>query len=390
MLGLQEADIEKLLTNKKSKGKEGHVSGDELALLTYRTEIQQHRAFHADRLIAHSLARAIGTDRPLITKHVKEESVAIADRALANELAGDTPQALHNLQVEEDRPPAGTPSPEEDTPPTKEDKAPAGENIPLANEDISSADDYAPPIDENISSADGGLLARLGSVYVPILFRKLSAFYYNATKTKVEHTEALDEDEDESDNETAESSSWAASRKHPTKPAETLCIACDVEKPAHDICQVPCGDKYCFECLKLLFELSTTDEQLFPPRCCQRLIPLASIQGHLSQKMLQAFDLKRIEHQTVDKTYCAQPICSAFILPASITGDQAKCATCKSLTCTICKKAAHKGDCPKDTVTQQVLGLAKDQKWQRCKRCGRVIQLDIGCNHIRFETSPIS
>lgn len=62
-------------------------------------------------------------------------------------------------------------------------------------------------------------------------------------------------------------SASAASRQTPSTGACCCqCIACDLTKPLLDIFQTPCGHYYGQECLRALFELSTTDETLFRKR----------------------------------------------------------------------------------------------------------------------------
>jgi len=70
--------------------------------------------------------------------------------------------------------------------------------------------------------------------------------------------------------------------------------------------------------------------------------------------------------------------------------EQATCPDCSTVTCTLCKAASHRGDCPADTVLQQVLQTADENRWQRCYSCRRLVELDIGCNHITFVSPPYS
>ena len=160
------------------------------------------------------------------------------------------------------------------------------------------------------------------------------------------------------------------------------CIACDGDTPRPDVCQTPCGHYYCRECLHTLFELSTTDETLYPPRCCRQIIPLPSAKLYLDAALIRAFEEKSIEFKSSDRTYCCQPTCSSFITSATISGEQATCAVCGTITCTICKSNAHSGDCPEDVATQQVLETARQEGWQRCYNCRRIVELDVGCNHM--------
>lgn len=54
------------------------------------------------------------------------------------------------------------------------------------------------------------------------------------------------------------------------------------------------------------------------------------------------------------------------------------------MTCVICKANAHTGDCPKDTALQLLFNVADHNDWQRCHACRRLVELDIGCNHMTY------
>ncbi|KAH0404863.1 hypothetical protein KCU89_g701, partial [Aureobasidium melanogenum] len=126
------------------------------------------------------------------------------------------------------------------------------------------------------------------------------------------------------------------------------CVACTGTLPWSDILETPCGHHYCVGCLSELFELSMQDETLYPPRCCRQTIPLDAARSLLHPKLVRNFEQKSIELDTKDRTYCFDPRCSTFIPAEHITGDVADCRGCGKRTCTICKAAAHRGDCPRD------------------------------------------
>lgn len=180
----------------------------------------------------------------------------------------------------------------------------------------------------------------------------------------------------------AGSLAWTVSKQLPYAIPYLQCTICDSNTPLSNVFQTPCGHHYCQECLHTLFEMSTSDENLFPPRCCRQKIPLPTARLYLSPKLVQTFEKKSIEFKTSDRTYCSQPTCSTFIASAHIAGEQATCTACTTKTCTICKNESHDGDCPEDTATQQVLDTAREQGWQRCYNCRRVVELDVGCNHM--------
>ncbi|KAF4856952.1 hypothetical protein CGCSCA4_v000392 [Colletotrichum siamense] len=126
-----------------------------------------------------------------------------------------------------------------------------------------------------------------------------------------------------------ESSSWGASREHskrkrsrsPDQSENLSCISCTKEYDPSDSYLAPCDHLYCATCLQKLFRLSLVDESLFPPRCCRKPIPMDQVQHVIPKQLMQEFITKEIEFSTVNRTYCHQPQCSAFIPPTSIEGD---------------------------------------------------------------------
>lgn len=182
----------------------------------------------------------------------------------------------------------------------------------------------------------------------------------------------------------AESSARAESRHKPSAVVLRHCIVCDSEKSLIDVFRTRCGHDYCQECLSTLFRLATTDEALFPPRCCRQVIPLQPVKLYLSPALIRTFEEKSIELKSSNRTYCSQPTCSSFISSDKIDGERATCSACGTHTCTICKNQAHNGDCPEDTATQQTLDTGRQQGWQRCYGCRRLVELEVGCNHITY------
>ena len=325
ILQLQNRDIEELIHISKGKSQDGEISDSDLAVALYQKELQGMRTILTDRCIGRSFAQAVINDAPLLRESVAEENAAARDRALAHRLAGiATPTA----------------APEQ----------------PIVGDAL-----------------DESFTARLAALYVSGKNDKCDGFENTMCGTN----EA-----------TAESSASAASRQRPSTRIQRQCIACDLVKPLLDIARTPCGHDYCQECLRTLFELSTTDETLFPPRCCRQEIPLPSVRLYLSSALINLFEKKSIEFKTSDRTYCSQPTCSSFITSVNIHDEQATCTACGTQTCTICKNTAHDGDCPEDIATQQVLETAREQGWQRCYNCRRLVELDVGCNHMVYALPP--
>ena len=319
ILQLQSRDIEELLSVNKGKGRDGDISDSDLAMATYQEELQAMNIILADRCMGRSLTRAVISDAALLNESLSEENAATRDRVLAHSLAGFSGPSV-------------------------------------APEQTAAAYDL-----------DDGVLARLTALYV---------------SGGNNDSDALEDSISSEGPAVAESSTWAASRKRTSSAAYRRCTACDLTKPLFDVCQTSCGHFYCQECIQTLFELSTTDETLFPPRCCRETIPLQSVKLYLSSAVIQSFEEKSIEFKTSNRTYSSRPACSSFIAAETITGERAMCRKCGTQTCTICKNNAHDGDCPEDKTTQQVLETAREHGWQKCYNCRRLVELDVGCNHM--------
>lgn len=187
-----------------------------------------------------------------------------------------------------------------------------------------------------------------------------------------------------------ESSALAASRTINPSSITRHCEACREEKKFFDVARTPCRHEYCRACLEDLFETAMRDESLFPPRCCRQPIPMTTVRIFLKSELVQVFEKKKVEFETPNRTYCCLPTCSAFINAQDISGEVATCLECGTMTCTTCKAAAHGGDCPNDTALQQVLDTARENGWQRCYSCWRLVELDHGCNHMMLVLIPTS
>jgi hypothetical protein len=160
------------------------------------------------------------------------------------------------------------------------------------------------------------------------------------------------------------------------------CAACQEQIIFFDTARVPCGHKYCRDCLQDLFRASLTDESLFPPRCSRQPIASGGVRIFLTSELIEQYKRKKVEFVTSDRTYCSNPICSALMSLEKVINDVATYTDCGTKACTMCKTIAHTGDCPLDTALQQVLETANENGWQRCYSCRRIVELDHGCNHM--------
>ncbi|CZT51956.1 uncharacterized protein RSE6_13184 [Rhynchosporium secalis] len=160
------------------------------------------------------------------------------------------------------------------------------------------------------------------------------------------------------------------------------CISCFDDFESVHTCQMPCKHDYCYFCVQRVVINALVDEACYPPRCCQQPFEIESMRVALTPELISGFYEKKTEFETVDRTYCSSPKCSAFLYPVNIIAEIGTCPMCFTVTCKICKGPAHQHDCPQDAATQQVLQLAAAEGWKRCAHCKRMIELKVGCNHI--------
>lgn len=192
--------------------------------------------------------------------------------------------------------------------------------------------------------------------------------------------------------ESGESSAWAANRTFGSSSAakedQTVtkreCISCLEDKLFFDLARAPCDHEYCRTCLRVLFGSALADESLFPPRCCGEQITIGSVRMWLDSDLVLNFHKKKEEYDTPNRIYCHVNTCSEWIRPENIEDEVATCQKCMDRTCTLCKAAVHgREGCPEDVDLQLVHEMARENEWQQCRSCSRIVELTHGCMHIR-------
>lgn len=145
---------------------------------------------------------------------------------------------------------------------------------------------------------------------------------------------------------------------------------------------MPCGHVYDVECLEELFVATTTDESLYPPRCCGQPIPLENVRYLFDADFVTVFERKSQEYRTMKRVYCCDPTCSAFLGPTTNEASSLMCPSCQTQTCGHCLKAAHSTmDCVSE-ADEAALALAKTRGWARCPGCQHIVERIDGCPHM--------
>ncbi|PNS15667.1 hypothetical protein CAC42_4119 [Sphaceloma murrayae] len=196
---------------------------------------------------------------------------------------------------------------------------------------------------------------------------------------KIQH-----EDGTATESRAEELSSGAKRVTEPTVRGEPVhaCAACTDDFPISLLRQLECSHEYCGPCLGRIFHETMRDISRYPPRCCRQPISLALVKALLPADIAETFEKKAPELDTKDRTYCHKSECEAWIPPVSIHGRRAVCQACAGVTCVECKQLWHHGSCATLLEDQQQLRYAKAQGWQRCGKCGFLVELASGCYHM--------
>ncbi|TFK47506.1 hypothetical protein OE88DRAFT_1665674 [Heliocybe sulcata] len=171
------------------------------------------------------------------------------------------------------------------------------------------------------------------------------------------------------------------------RPTGHDCVVC--QEPIMNVeIRAPCGHYYDKTCALQLFEASTRDESLHPPRCCRQPIPLRIVQFHMSNELAKLFDEKSREFGTLKRVYCSNPTCSHFLgeqIDKSVIYTCPK-PSCSVRTCGRCKARMTSGTishiCKEDGADQDVLNMGDREGWARCPGCDALIELNLGCYHM--------
>jgi len=175
-----------------------------------------------------------------------------------------------------------------------------------------------------------------------------------------------------------------------------------------------CMHGFCVECLEQQI-LQNVQSKKFPVFCpepqCGQTIATAECAILLdSDEAVAQLNKLEVEHSipVSQRFYCPYPTCSALMIaepaatePQRPRGDggmqrdptpSAECMECHRLVCMICRSAWHSGyTCAqfqalnpgqRQAEDQQLFQLAQNERWKRCMRCGHMIELNTGCNHI--------
>ena len=182
--------------------------------------------------------------------------------------------------------------------------------------------------------------------------------------------------------------------KADTATPRVECLTCMSDVPRYRSVKLKCGHRMCNSCLRRIFNLSVTDPQHMPPKCCTAdAIPLENVDKLFDTNFKKLWNRKYQEYMTKNRIYCPARRCGEWIKPSHIYTDTSgganhgrkygKCNNCKTKVCCLCNNKWHNSkECPKDAATQEFIKVAKKEGWQRCYNCKATVELVQGCNHM--------
>jgi hypothetical protein len=147
---------------------------------------------------------------------------------------------------------------------------------------------------------------------------------------------------------------------------------------------------YCIKCLEGMVRAQLEDTGFRLPQYCGRVFEWEEeVQEAINPELAAAFDRKKTEFESTRPAYCADKTCpgsGALMRPEhhSAVDATATCPVCGKAVCTQCKQASHPGrECVADAAEEETLGLALEEGWQRCGRCGDLFERYEGCSHMK-------
>lgn len=167
------------------------------------------------------------------------------------------------------------------------------------------------------------------------------------------------------------------------------CMVCAEDKvPESKVAHLACGHNMCHDCLRRVFELSTTDAQHMPPKCCNRNIPIKHVYSIFDSAFKNKWNEKQEEFRCKKPVYCPTKGCGDFILPSKYKIDDlgrnyGRCRKCNTKVCAICSGIWHSNKtCPETKDSVVFKKLAKEEGWRECEKCKATVERTEGCNHM--------
>ncbi|RWR95845.1 putative E3 ubiquitin-protein ligase [Cinnamomum micranthum f. kanehirae] len=178
------------------------------------------------------------------------------------------------------------------------------------------------------------------------------------------------------------------------------CPICMEPKHPHETFVVQgCFHVFCLDCIRGHIT-AKIEENITKVRClqwdCERELEIESCGDILPPKLLDRWGNLLCESAILEQTkfYCPFRDCSVLLLADNrIAVTESQCPHCSRLFCAHCKVPWHSGigceefqklkvdDREREDI--MVVKLAKEKKWQKCPRCGFIVERIEGCHSMK-------
>ena len=360
ILELQLQDVKEL---ERKTAYEADLSIDlETALSTYNNEITTRQTVLSDHRLARSLHHAGVQDQAILQEERRREAQAVNDRQLALRMGGvqktqpQQPLEAPNALLHPRSAPQNSLSEEA----SSASRSPS--SLSVVNSGSSTPNTF-------VSTEPHTSMKRA---------RSLSPISNSSNPPKRVREEVPGNFQEQD-----ATKSLKRAREDSPVPEEIVCTACTETTTVDQGARINCGKShaFCRGCIQQVFQAASIDERSWPPKCCSGPIGIEDVSSLLEPTFREFYKDKSLEFSTGDRTYCHKPMCSAFISPATVIERKATCPSCKEDTCASCKEAFHSGPCNPST-DECLVQLAKDEGWQSCPKCKRIVDLTRGCYHM--------
>lgn len=162
--------------------------------------------------------------------------------------------------------------------------------------------------------------------------------------------------------------------------------------PVERTVKLQCAHRMCHDCVRRRFALSMTSPEHMPPRCCTHdAIPFKKVESLFDPQFAEEWKHKsrELSQLTSTRIYCPSEGCGGLARPESSRHKggrgHARCTACSTKICCDCHGPWHRQTaCPPDGADDRFMMQAKQEVWQRCFRCGSMVEREKGCDHMKW------
>jgi hypothetical protein len=341
VLRIERAEVQAFLIQQRNADNARESRDTIIASTVYLEALEERMAILDDRSIAQSNQRALASDSQLITEALRQEGRALEDRQLALRLSRMS---------------------EESTDACSDSSSSCG------SPNRASVAASAPSIPTNATRTNAsGATKRKRYISQPTVRIRSSSTEidgnpHGSKRVKIKETESGETE----------------------STIQRECVACGDDGLDEAFISVLCRHRFCKPCLAQYTESALQPGATFPPQCCGLPVTFGMVQKHLSPELAMRYGEKQRQIFSNCSLLCARRGCCVEIPENNITGNKGHCLACTGNTCKACRKVWH-GDrpCSIDPEREAILQLAKKEGWQSCYRCKNMVELNLGCFHMR-------